>query len=347
MASESRIIDSDLANSVMGNVLRQEPYRFEFFQAVRLLEAIFPAAGRVGTFLQPANEVVRLGAHPSPAFPASQIQVLEWDDTTPLTMYVNFMGLMGPLGVLPTPYNSLILERVRAGDSTLREFFDIFNHRILSLFYQAWSKYQLDVASTSGHPQPLLREIASLIGLGTPGLQERHVVSDAELVYYSGLLSQLPRSATALRQILGDYFDVPVEIEQFAGSWYSLDADTQCTFSGEMRESEMLGSGVVLGDAVWNQEYKVTIVLGPLTLERYKDFLPEGSCWESLRAWTGFFSNQELNFEVKLVLERESVPACELGSDGDSAPRLGWISWVKSSPFQQDARDTVLILENA
>ena len=47
---------------------------------------------------------------------------------------------------------------------------------------------------------------------------------------YAGLLAQWPRSASALRQVLTDYFDVPVEIEQFAGGWFRLDRETQCCF---------------------------------------------------------------------------------------------------------------------
>jgi type VI secretion system protein ImpH len=345
MAPESRTIDVDVAASVVGVKLREQPFCFQFFQAVRLLERLLPERTAVGKLAHPSREVAHLSANASLAFPASEIQGIDWQDEGTPSMTVNFMGLTGPEGVLPIPYTALIRERLRASDSSLRDFFDIFNHRIISLFYQAWRKYRFDVAYEQGERNRFGRQLLSLVGLGTDGLQDRQAVPDDALIYYAGLLAQRPRSAQALSQIIRDYFDVPVEVEQFSGSWYRLDPDTQCCFSEDSTESEQLGLGAVVGDEVWNRQSRVRIVLGPLTMEQYLSFLPDGACHEALRAWTRFFSNDEFDFEVKLILEREDVPGCELGAGGACAPRLGWVTWVKSAPVDRDPGDTVLWLE--
>jgi type VI secretion system protein ImpH len=344
MASESGTVDLDVADSVVSAKLRLEPYRFEFFQAVRLLERFFPEGTPVGQYAHPGNEVAHFGAHASLAFPASQIQAMDWPGHGPPRMTVNFMGLTGPEGVLPNPYTTLIIERLRSSDTSSRDFFDIFNHRIISLFYRAWRKYRFDVAYEHGERNRFARQLLSLVGMGTDGLQNRQAIPDDALVYYAGLLTQQPRSAANLRQILMDYFDVPVEVEQLSGGWYRLDPETQCCFSEEATDSERLGSGAVVGDEVWNQQSRVRIVLGPLSLEEYRSFLPDGPHWEPLRAWVRFFSNEEFDFEVKLILRREEVPVCELGMGGGSGPRLGWVSWVKSAPLARDPGDTVLPL---
>jgi type VI secretion system protein ImpH len=350
--TESGTVNPDLTKS--GNQpgceieekLRREPYTFDFFQALRLLERFRPEKKSVGQFVQPEAEVAHFRAHPSLAFPASQIQELEWPEDGPVRMLVNFMGLIGPEGVLPNPYTSLIIERQREGDNSLRDFLDIFNHRIISLFYRAWRKYRIDVAYERGERDRFSRQLLSLLGLGTEGMRDRQTVSDELLIYYAGLLGQHPRSAQALQQILSDYFDVPVAIEQFSGGWYRLDRETQCRVSEENTDSGELGFGAVVGDEMWNQQSRVRIVIGPLTLDRYADFLPDGESFEPLRGWVRFFSNDEWDFEVKLILEREQVPACTLGADGVSGPQLGWVSWVKSAPFQRDPGDTVLALES-
>ena len=352
MDTESGTVNPDLTNS--GNLagceveekLRREPYSFDFFQAIRLLEKFRPERKSVGQFVHPAAEIAHFRAHPSLAFPASQIQDLEWPEDGPVRMLVNFMGLIGPEGVLPNPYTSLIIERQRDGDNTLRDFLDIFNHRIISLFYRAWRKYRVDVACERGERELFSRHLLSLLGLGTEGMRDRQTLSDESLIYYAGLLAQRPRSAQALQQILSDYFDVPVGIEQFSGGWCRLDPETQYRLSEENSDSGELGFGAVVGDEMWNQQSRVRIVIGPLTLERYADFLPDGQSFEPLRGWVRFFSNDEWDFELKLILEREQVPACTLGADGVSGPQLGWVSWVKSAPFQRDPGDTVLALES-
>lgn len=336
----------NLANCEIEEKLRREPYTFDFFQALRLLERFRPEKKSVGQFVQPEAEVAHFRAHPSLAFPASQIQEAEWPDEGPVRMLVNFMGMIGPEGVLPNPYTSLIIERQREGDNTLRDFLDIFNHRIISLFYRAWRKYRVDVACERGERDLFSRNLLSLLGLGTEGMRDRQTLSDDSLIYYSGLLAQRPRSAQALQQILSDYFDVPVAIEQFSGGWYRLDRETQCRLSEENTDSGELGFGAVVGDEMWNQQSRVRIVLGPLSLERYADFLPDGQSFKPLKSWVRFFSSEEWDFELNLILDREQVPACTLGTRGVSGPQLGWVSWVKSAPFQRDPGDTVLALES-
>src|SRR5580693_4642574 len=134
MATESGTIRSDLAASEIAEKLRREPFSFDFFQAVRLLERFFPERSSVGKFTHPETEVARFGAHPSLAFPASQIQSMDWPGELPsengpsedepaqkpVGMTVNFMGLTGPQGVLPDPYTTLLIERLRFNDTSPR-----------------------------------------------------------------------------------------------------------------------------------------------------------------------------------------------------------------------------------
>ena len=121
--------------------LVNEPYRFNFFQAVRILERL--RAGKpVGHDGPPGDECVRFRSHLSLDFPASAIQLLNVpaDHRLPPAMTVTFMGLTGPSGALPRFYTEFLLERRRHKDPVLREFLDLFNHRLISLFYRAWER---------------------------------------------------------------------------------------------------------------------------------------------------------------------------------------------------------------
>jgi type VI secretion system protein ImpH len=330
------------ASPEIWDALVREPFCFDFFQAVRLLERLMPERAPVGTFVNPSREVVHFASNPTVAFPASQLHSITREGDFPARMTLNFMGLTGPLGVLPHYYTELVINRTRAKDHTLRDFLDIFNHRIISLFFQAWQKYRVTVAYERGERDRFSHHVLDLVGLGTEGLQHRQRVSDNSLIYYAGLLGQQPRSASALRQILMDYFDVPVEVEQFAGSWYRLDQETQCCFEDNLSSSEQLGLGAVVGDEIWDQQSSVRVKLGPLTLTEYQDFLPNGTAYLPLCGLLRFFAGAEFDFEVQLILDRQEVPGCELGAEDGAAPQLGWVTWMKSAPFGRDPADTIL-----
>ncbi len=333
-----------LAERQLTRRLAEEPFVFEFFQAVRLLEKLSRGRQTVGRAGPPSKEAARFAAHPSLAFPASQIQALvPAEGAGPPCLVVNFMGLTGPMGVLPLYYTQLVIDRTRARDTALRDFLDIFNHRMISLFYQAWEKYRVAVQyERRGHDR-FSHYLGDFIGLGTKGLQSRQAVADDALIYYAGLLGQRPRSALALRQLLEDYFEVPVAVEQFAGAWFGLERPNQCWLEERRSDSERLGFGTVVGDEVWDEQSRVRVRLGPLPLDQYCDFLPTGTAYRPLRALLRYFSD-EVDFEVQLVLKREEVPPCDLGAEGETAPVLGWLTWAKTVEMARDPADTILKL---
>jgi type VI secretion system protein ImpH len=344
MATEGRTKNPGVADSSLEEILREDPCSFEFFQAVTLLQRLRENCQAVGRFSNPQNEAVRFVVNNQLAFPASQIQGINWPDKELPHLTVNFMGLTGPLGVLPYSYSELMLERMRAKDGSLQDFFDIFNHRMISFFYRAWEKYRFPVTYCLGEEDRFTQRLLDFVGMGMPGLQDRQAMPDEALLHYVGLLGLQARSAAALEQILEDYFEVPVEVEQFVGAWYRLDPESQSQVEDGDSVAEQLGVGVVVGDEVWDQQSRVRVKLGPMGLERYHDFLPEGSAYEPLRAFTRFFSNDEFDFEIELILKREDVPECSVGTEGQTAPQLGWVSWLKSKPFNREACDTILSL---
>ena len=325
-------------------MLRDEPWNFQFFQAVRLLQRFSGGRQPVGRFARPDLEAVAFCANPALSFPASQIQSLDWPDGGHARMMVNFFGISGVFGVLPRPYSEYINERLRVKDTALQYFFDIFNHRALSLFYQAWEKYRFSVAYERDRDDRFTRYLLGFIGLGTAGLQNRQTVTDQSLIFYTGLLGLQPRSAAALKAIVRDYFGVPAEVDQFVGAWFSLEMSNQCRVGEDLAYSGQLGAGAVVGDEMWNQQSRARIVLGPLSMSQYLDFLPRGSAFASLRAITRFFSSDEIQFEVQLVLRREDVPALQLGGTSGEDPLLAWTTWVKNTPFQRDPGETILQL---
>jgi type VI secretion system protein ImpH len=340
VASSLRQENSLLNLQELKDLLFSEPNTFDFFQAVRLLELLSGDRAPVGDFALPRQEVVRFGVNASLAFPASAIQTLEPGE--PASMKVNFMGLVGPLGLLPNYYTELVADRTRVHDTALADFLNIFQHRIISLFYRAWERAHFTVGYEREGKDAIASRLLDLVGLGLPSLQSRQIVRDETFLFYSGLFGFCSRSATALESILSDYFDVTVEVEQFVGVWRSLASPDRCFLDAGIAESHQLGFGAVAGDEIWDRQSRARIRIGPLDAERYRDFLPEGSSFQPLQALVRFYSGNDVEYELQLILRQEQVPACELGDDLGTT-QLGWFTWMKSSPsFDRDACDTVL-----
>ena len=328
------------------SVLGGQPAAYEFFQAMRLLRRHFADRDPVGGYGDPSDEVVRLGVEPDLAFPAGDIASLEATDDGPPRMAVNFMGLTGPNGVLPHRYTLQAAERSRVRDHAMRDFLDIFHHRLLSFFQLAWEKHRFAIAYERDGHDHLTRHLLDLIGVGTEGLARRLGLPAESLLLYAGLLSLQPRPAVALEQMLEDHFGVPVEVEQFVGGWHALARSAQCSLGDEESPSSRLGGGAVVGDEIWEQQSRARIRIGPLSRARYEEFLPTGGAHAPLRALVRFFTSDEVDVEVQLVMQHDAVPPIVLGADEDtaSAPPLGWCTWLPSSDFARDPDDTILPL---
>jgi type VI secretion system protein ImpH len=210
----------------LDQLLLEEPYRFEFFQAVRLLEKIHSKKKPVGDTALPYEEIARFRSRIAMDFPSSEIhEIVETpDDSTDETkteVIVNFMGMAGVSGVLPTHYTELVLDRIRHRDTTLWSFLDIFTHRAVSLFFRAWAKYRFPVGYERGN-DAFTGFLFDFAGLGTSGLRGRSAIDDESLLPYIGLIAQRPHSNSALENILSDFFGVSVKVQQFFGQWLPL-----------------------------------------------------------------------------------------------------------------------------
>jgi type VI secretion system protein ImpH len=357
--------------------LFQEGFAFDFFQAVRLLERLGgPRRVPVGRRGPPAAEVVRFRAHQSLHFPASAIYSVE-PPTAAQAMPVlvaTFMGLTGPSGVLPRHYTELLLRLARdskgAEKGALAAWFDLFNHRLISLFYRAWEKYHFTIAHERGEhfarePDAFTQTLFSLVGLGLSPLRRRlHVVipdsalqpgqervlariDDLTLLHYSGFFAHRPRCASSLQALLQDYFGLPVEVRQFQGQWLLLD-EANRTRLGAAEGNSVLALSAVAGDRVWDVQGKFRIRLGPLRLRQFDEFLPQRSPVAARKSLfvlshlVRLYVGAELDFEVQLVLAAADVPPCQLSATAATGPYLGWNTWVCSQPLPHDADDAVL-----
>jgi type VI secretion system protein ImpH len=301
----------------------------------------------VGRYSPPLREAVRFRSRLSLEFPPSQLYQVDRsgadDGERPPEMTVAFMGLTGPLGVLPTHYTELVMERARYKDRALWEFLDIFNHRLISLFYRAWEKHRFPVAYERGEGDRFTEYLFHMIGMGTRGLRGRLGVPDQALLLYGGLIAQRPHSGDSIRAILSDYFEAPARIHQFAGQWLKLEEENLTRLG--VANSE-LGTNAIAGTRVWDDQSKFRVQFGPLTFEKFSSFLPISPQFKQAAQLTRYLAGLEFDFDIQLTIKADQVFGCVLTTRAKRKPMLGWTTWLRTKPFTQDDSQVVLSVKD-
>jgi type VI secretion system protein ImpH len=347
--------------------LFEDPQRFAYFQAVRLVELWLKRHGPPGARTRPRGALVaqylRFDNSTSFVFPVHQVEAMApaprtlgrdavalvqaAQDSTLEAIHLTptFMGLLGGHGALPAHYTERIAAHLAADkDAGPRAFFDTWSNRTLALFYEAWRKYRIELQYEVDGEDGFLPLVLSLAGLGNDGLRQRLVheqggaVRDESLAYFAAALQHRPASAVQIARVLGEYFNQPVRAEQFVGCWYGVPAGQQTTLGGA---NAVLGAGALAGDRVWQRDLRLRLVIGPLDHAGLQAFLPGGVAARALHSILTMLTGTALEYEVQLVLRAEDVRGTQLAGagPGDGMGRLGWDSYVLSRPSAEARGD--------
>jgi type VI secretion system protein ImpH len=314
--------------------LFEEGHRFTFLQAVRLLEELFPDRKPPAEGVDPRRELVRFRHRVRLDYPPTDVEEIKAPaDGEPVEMLVNVLGLGGVLGPLPPAITELILERGFRKDFALRDFLDIFNHRLVSILYRARKKYRPALDRHAPANGRVATVLYAFLGLGTPHLRGRMELPDRALLPYAGLAVDRYRSTVGLIRILEDHFEAPVDVSQFHGRWQRLEPD-DWTRIGRTGMNRRLGESAVLGTKTWDQAASFEISIGPLALDRFLSFLPIGRAFKPLVAAVRYYVREELGFTFRLLLRAAEVPELRLGPAEGAF--LGWTTWLKTKPTTAD-----------
>jgi type VI secretion system protein ImpH len=310
--------------------LLDEPHTFSFIQVVSLLEQYASSQKteltRVGEHGRIENEAIRFSHTESLAFPISSIEKIErkTDLQTNLRfseffeVTTTFFGLVGLGSPLPDFYTDDVLFDENAEPA--RKFLDIFHHNLISIFYRVLVKYRYDLQLATSDEESLSSKILALIGVEQDD-------SSKSLLRYAELFTQQARSAVALEKILADYFNLPIQIEEFIGRWVDF---SEQEFSCLGRKNNRLGEDFAIGSQVFDYTGKFRICIRLLSTEQYRNFLPDGDYFQKLCEIVNLFLSNPLDFEVKLILPEKIEPPNFFLS------RLGWDSWLGSpEPYRE------------
>lgn len=313
--------------------LQADPTAFAPLTALRIAEA---EAERRGVALEirsaPEN---RLAQGPVTAVSVTSDAVV---------VVAPLIGLTGALSPLPPPYTEMAAIEERGKSRAFSAFLDLFTHQLTQLFARASAKYNF--ADLLQWVQPdqnrILIGLRSLVGLGTPGMQELAPLAEDGTLRFAGLLAQQTRTAQGLERLAQTQLGLPVRVEQFRPQWVPLPPEEQTRLDGSVRMTQT----PVAGANILDRAGQCRLVIGPL---RYGDFLSlevGQPRLTDLARLVRMYLGPVIAFDMQIILDKRDIPVTQLGGDGPPA-RLGWNTWARVEPADTDSDQAVIDGERA
>ncbi len=318
--------------------LSSAPYEFDFYRAVRLLEKYSAQKPRIGDGVKLSDEFLKLTQIPSLSFAASTLKKFSYPDSivSRPKLEINFQGLLGPNGPLPLHLTEYVYQReLHHGDATMKDFLDIFHHRLLSLFYRAWAN--AEPVCQADRDDDMYRDyIGAICGLSLDSTKNRDCLNDNVKLSNAASFASHNKTPESLANICSNYLETEVTIEEFVGHWMPLTED-DFTRLEEGNTGCILGGSAVLGENIWDRNSKMAVCIGPIDYQSYLKLLPINSTFSELAAIVKNFISFELIWEARITLKRSELPEPSL--DGSSG--LGWNCWL-GDPGEEDRSDLAL-----
>lgn len=308
-----------------------EPWRFDFFAALRRAEALHPDQPRLGDSAALRDEYLDLAQEPHLSFPAANIaRYVPATKEHRARLTARFLGMLGPMGPLPLATTDEARLWYMRHDDAFARFLDIFNGRFLQLFYRAFA----DARPAEQHVRPnddrFMDYVGSVIGIGGGPWRGLDSMPDLEKLRFAGLLGARSISAPRIEGLVSGTFGVRAAVEQFVGLALELGPD-EVTRLGQA--NARLGSGCMLGSRVISVDHKFRLQIVTADLPTYEAFLPGGRWCRRLVDTLLNVVGYEYEWDVELLLPEPLAPPAKLGSYG----QLGWTGWMHK-PEKADAQ---------
>ena len=247
-------------NKSLINTLIFEPYKFSLLKALDLSNIY--------------SDTVIIKNNLSFSSKYSTIQKVEGVKDGYIELHINFPSIIGINGTLPDIYvEKYLLYNLYTKDA-VKNFFDIFHRCGVNAFYKISKQYNPISCKSS-----IIKILLQLSGYGS--IDEFH-----EAINSTNIPIQLPisthnlfwnenRSAYGLKLLLSHFFNVNIEVHEFCETLIELPIDEQTRIGTNHGRYNVLGISSILDRFSWDTTSKIMVLVGPLPLEQYIQFLPK------------------------------------------------------------------------
>lgn len=224
-----------------------------------------------------------------------------------------------------------------------RDFLDLFNHRLVTLYLEASRKYH--PYQTFNLPQDYyFQMLLDFIGAPSGLDRESTAIQWHKLVRYAGLVSLKQGSSETISKVVAGYFELSTKqvfIEEYILREVQISED-QLNRLG--KANIVLGDSFVCGAKVQDRNSKFRLHLSELDVATFNTFLPiqtsisYKSKYPELRALLDFLKSPEQLADICLSLDRHHQLPMKLSQDAPAV--LGYSCWL--NPSQTQSRHVVI-----
>lgn len=312
---------------------------FDFFELLRQLESGEQRFGQKGG---PEREPARLGQQIRLGFATQDVaEYQESADGGPPRVVIANFGLLGPEGPMPLHITRWVLDRLsqrwfagaearQTADTTFVDFVNMLQHRMMALFYRAWSDHSPAVQverPASGRVRAMLEAMA---GIGLSGTQNgEHPALDMVKLRQAAALASQVDGPERLTLFISEAFGVPVAIKEFVAAWMPIPRDLQTRVG---KAFAVIGRGATVGRRTFSRQSRIELVIGPVDIAAYLSFLPNGEKYPALKRAIRDLAGEHIDVDVRVVLEQAEVPKPNIGKI-----QLGRTTWLARPVEKGDA----------
>jgi type VI secretion system protein ImpH len=296
--------------------LQKHGNQYGFFHAVSLLHRLAPDAVPVGGLGPVEKEAIRFRHDPSLVFSPSDVQSIQLLDDEgkrqQTTVTTTFLGLTGSVSPLANAMSEEVLRDLQDHDGNLSAFYDIFHHRLISLFFRSWKKYRFYSGFRNDGKDAFTQRALAFVGVDPHGASPRFSLPLAFQLSLAPLLAHRTRSArtleVALRRVLPE--GINVRIESFVERIVDIPKEQRIRLG---LANTTLGEDFVVGRRVHDRSGRFRIHVGPVTYDRYEELLPGNALHAALGRIVDHLSRGTLEAELDVRVREDETPHFLLG----------------------------------
>jgi type VI secretion system protein ImpH len=311
--------------------------RSGFRALVGLIERLSPEAARVGENGPAELEPIRFHHDPALAFSNADVTSVTSENLAALDdaerpgrryhVTTTFLGLSGGVSPLPDHFSDELA--VEDADAPVRSrFFDIFHHRVLSLLFRGWNKFDYPGEYQPRGADRWSRRVLAYLGLDGIATDQPH--PDAlRYLRLAPLLVGRGRGPHTLRAAVQDDLgedlgpDAGVAIRELLGRWIELEPEDRPCLG---RPSMCLGRNAVLGGRIFDLTAKFRVVLGPVPYEVMRRLLPGADLNVRLHAVVKLVTARPEECDAEIVVGAGEAPGVRLSREARQG--LGRDTWL-------------------